>query len=358
MDQTGCPCCGRDVPADWEFDIRPVRLYRTWRPDSHRTGSSVPLCEPCAEWLGGLAAAARTPDGMHRVLGGPSAGNRKLVFEDQCQVCCEMPSERAARLAWIAPSGKRLELFACTGCEAWLTALASDGRTVRGGGDRDIDGPYGAWPHPNLRGLQVRLDIEDHATRSLVAETCRAMGMNLTTEAADLSLTQATASGHAARAIRERRGIDLASIVLAGLRARRDLGQALSEGARWWTTMPVTPQQLTAAISRASRGEGASWDLETCLPIADVAKLDRPVVQCEPLPGTELFELGWLLKRFSRGYDDVVWNNGTILIVPRAPADQVATLAERLSILVDGRCTFRMLRPHQVGATPRFEAAG
>jgi hypothetical protein len=184
------------------------------------------------------------------------------------------------------------------------------------------------------------------------------MGMNLTTEGADLSLTQATASGHAARAIRERRGVDLASIVLAGLRARRDLGQALSEGARWWTTMPVTPQQLTAAISRASRGESASWDLETCLPVADVEKLDRPVVQCEPLPGTELFELGWLLKRFSRGYDDVVWHNGTILIVPRAPSDHVPTLAERLSVLVDGRCTFRVLRAKQVGATPRFEATG
>src|SRR5690606_25206787 len=141
------PCCGRDAVADWEFDIRPMRLYRAWRPDSHRPGSTVPLCESCAEWLGGLAAAARTPDGTHRVLGGPSAGNRKLVFEDQCQVCCEVPVSRAARLAWISPSGRRLELFACTGCEAWLTALASDGRTVRGSGDRDIDGPYGNWPH-------------------------------------------------------------------------------------------------------------------------------------------------------------------------------------------------------------------
>ena len=78
MQQTGCPCCGRALPADWELDIRPVRLYREWRPDPHRTGSVVPLCESCAEWLGGLAAAARAPDGTHRVLGGPSAGNRKL----------------------------------------------------------------------------------------------------------------------------------------------------------------------------------------------------------------------------------------------------------------------------------------
>jgi len=346
------------VAADWEFDIRPMRLYRTWRPDSHRTGSTVPLCGPCAEWLGGLAAAARTPDGMHRVLGGPSAGGRKLVFEDQCQVCCEMPTERAARLAWLSPTGGRLELFACTGCEAWLTALASDGRTVRGAGDRDVDGPYGSWPHPNLRGLQVRIDIEDHTTRSLVAETCRAMGLNLTAESSDILLTQATASGHAARMIRERTGLDLSSIVLAGLRARRDLQQALEAGARWWTTMPVTPQQLTAAISRASRGDMGAWDAETCLPILDTTALDRPVVQCEPLPGADLFELGWLLKRFSRGYDEVGWSNGSVFVIPRAPSDHVSGVAARLSVLVDGRCTFRVLRPGQVAPQRRFEAAG
>lgn len=358
MKQTGCPCCGRDAVADWEFDIRPMRLYRAWRPDSHRTGSTVPLCESCAEWLGGLAAAARTPDGTHRVLGGPSAGNRKLVFEDQCQVCCEVPVSRAAHLAWISPSGRRLELFACTGCEAWLTALASDGRTVRGSGDRDIDGPYGNWPHPNLRGLKVHLDIEDHVSRSLVAETCRAMGMELTSEPADLLITQATASGHAARVVRERKGVDLAAIVVAGLRAKRDLAHALEAGARCWATIPITPQQLTAALSRASRGEFGSWDAETCLPILDADKLDRPVVQCEPLPGVDLFELAWLLKRFSRGYDEVGWHNGTILVVPRTPSDHVAGVAARLSVLVDGRCTFAVMQPRNVHPTVRFEATG
>jgi hypothetical protein len=358
MEQTGCPCCGRNLAADWELDIRPMRLYRSWRPDSHRTGSSVPLCESCAEWLGGLAAAARNPDAAHRVLGGPSSGNRKLVFEDQCQVCCEMPTERAARLAWVSPMGSRLELFTCTACEAWLTALASDGKTVRGAGDRDIDGPYGSWPHPNLRGLKVRLDIEDHTTRSLVAETCRAMGMALTGDAADLLLTQATPSGHAARTIRERKGLDLASVVLSGLRSRRDLAQSLDAGARWWTTVPVTPQQLTAAVSHASRGDFGAWDPETCLPIIDTAKLERPVVQCDPLPGADLFELAWLLKRFSRGYDELGWAAGSILVVPRAPSDHVAGVAERLSVLVDGRCTFKVLRPAQVSPAKRFEAAG
>jgi len=356
--QSGCPCCGRTVPAEWEFDIRPLRLYRQWRPDAHRPGSTVPLCEGCAEWLGGLAAAARQPDGAHRVLGGPSAGGRKLVFEDQCQVCCEMPSTRAARLAWVSPSGQRLELFACTGCEAWLTALASDGRTVRGAGDRDIDGPYGQWHHPNLRGLHVRLDIEDHSTRSLVAEACRTMGLVLEPDDADILLTQATQGGHAARAIRERKTHDLAVVVLAGLRARRDLAQGLEAGARAWTTVPVTPQQVTAAISRASRGDYGAWDQETCLPIARVDRIDRPVIQCEPLPGTEFFELGWLLKRFSRGYDDVLAHNGMVLVVPRTPPEHVPAVAERLSILIDGRCVFRVLRPADVGATRRFEATG
>lgn len=338
--------------------MRPLRLYRTWRPDAHRSGSTVPLCHSCAEWLGGLAAAARQPDGAHRVIGGPSAGNRKLVFEDQCQVCCEMPAGRAAKLAWVSPSGERLEIFACTACEAWLTALASDGRTVRGAGDRDVDGPYGAWPHPNLRGLHVRLDIEDHATRSLVAETCRAMGMETTTGDADILLTQATPGGHAARTVRERRGLDLSAIVLAGMRARRDLAQALEAGARTWVTVPVTPQQLTAALSRATRGEFGAWDAETCLPLGAPEKLDRPVVVCEPDPGTDVFELAWLLKRFSRGYDELYWHNGQALIVPRAPADLVPNVAERLAVLVDGRCTFAVREPRHLAPTIRFEAAG
>lgn len=358
MNRSGCPCCGRDVPAEWELDIRPVRLYRSWRPDAHRPGGAVPLCQSCAEWLGGLAAAARHPDGAYRVIGGPSAGNRKLVFEDQCQVCCEMPNGRAARLAWVSPSGDRLEIFACTGCEAWLTALASDGRTIRGAGDRDIDGPYGNWPHPNLRGLHVRMDIEDHATRSLVAETCRAMGMEVTTGNADILLTQATPGGHAARTVRERKGLDLSAIVLAGLRARRDLQQALDAGARTWATVPVTPQQLTAALSRASRGEAGAWDDETCLRLVNPEKIERTVVACEPSPGTDLFELAWLLKRFSRGYDELYWHNGQVLIVPRAPTDLVANVASRLAVLVDGRCSFTVRPPGELAPAVRFQAAG
>ncbi len=358
MEQTGCPCCGRQVKAEWEFDIRPMRHYRNWRPDPLRTGTTVPLCEGCAEWLGGLAAAARTPDGTHRVFGGPSAGDRKLVFEDQCQVCCELPTERAAKLSWLSPGGRSLEVFACTGCEAWLTALASDGRTVRGSGDRQVDGPYGNWPHPNMQGLQARLEIEDHAARSLVAESCRAMGMTITAADADLLLTQATTAGHAARSVKERRGRDLAVIVLAGLQARRDLSQALDAGARSWMTVPATPQQVTAAISLATRGAAGAWEPETCLPIVDVTQLERPVVQCEPLSGTDLFELGWLLKRFSRGYDEVGWHDGTVLVIPRAPSDQVGGVAARLAILVDGRCTFTVLRPNQVSQRTPFEAAG
>jgi hypothetical protein len=81
-------------------------------------------------------------------------------------------------------------------------------------------------------------------------------------------------------------------------------------------------------------------------------------VQCTPLPGTDLFELGWLLKRFSRGYDDIAWHNGTVLVIPRAPSDHVAGVAERLSILVDGRCEFHVVRPRDLAPVRRFEAAG
>lgn len=358
MTGMSCPCCGRDATPDWEFEIRPLRLYRSWRPDSQRPGGSLPLCGACAEWLGNLAAAARTPDGVQAVIGGPNSGQRKLVFEDQCQVCFEMPSGRAAKVAWVSPTGERLQVFVCAGCEAWLTALASDGRTIRGASDRENDGPYGQWPHPNLRGLHVRFDIEDHSTRAVVSETCSAMGMVVTADSADILLTQATTGGRATRAMKNRKGLDIAVIVLAPMRARRDLAEALQAGARAWTTVPVTPQQLTSALSRASRGEDGRWDLDTCLPLIDPAKLDRPAVACKPNSDTEVFELVWLLKRFSRGYDELAWHNGSVLVVPRAPTDLVANIATRLAVLIDGRCEFSIVHPRNIPTAVRFEAAG
>lgn len=357
--ETGCPCCGRPVSAPWKLTIQPLRLYREWRPDGQRHAAEHRLCDACSEWLGGLVAIACGEGAGTAVFGSPNGGGRRAVFDDQCQVCREMPADRAARIAWVSPGGATLGVFACAGCEAWIASLAADGRTVRGVADREVDGPYGTWPHPNLRGIRVRLAVEDSAARAVALETCERMAVAVVREQADIAVVEATARGSAARALRTGIQGGRGSVVLAGLRARKDLAAALQAGARCWMTVPLTPQQLTAALVAALRPAGRSgWEPETCLPIADPATMDRPVVLFTPAAGADRFEVAWLLRRFARGYDTVEWLDGRIAVTPRVHADQLPQVAARLRLLLEGRATAEVVGVRALPGRGRFEAAG
>jgi hypothetical protein len=357
--ETGCPCCGRPVAAPWKLTIQPFRLYRGWRPDGHRQTTEHALCDTCSEWLGGMVATARGEGPGEAVFGSPNGGGRRLVFDDQCHVCCEMPTDRAARIAWVSPGGGKLEVFACAGCEAWIASLAADGRTVRGVADREVDGPYGSWPHPNLRGVSVRIVMEDRAARAVAVETCKRMAVNVVPGQADIVVVEATARGNAGRALRSGVRGERGTVVLAGLAARRDLAAALAAGASCWTTVPLTPQQLTAGLVGALRPQAArGWEQETCLPIADAASMDRPAVLFAPAVGADPFEVGWLLRRFARGYDTVEWLDGRIAVSPRVHPDHVAQVAERLRLLLAGRATAEISGVRELPRRGRFEAAG
>src|SRR3990172_3716406 len=217
--ETGCPCCGRPGAAPWKLTIQPFRLYRVWRPDGQRHAAEHRLCDACSEWLGGLVAIARGEGAGKPVFGSPSGRGRRMVFDDQCQVCCGMPTGRAARIAGVSPAGKRLEVFACAGCEAWIASLAADGRTVRGVADREVDGPYGSWPHPNFRGVSVRIVMEDRAARAVAVETCERMAVNVVPGQAGIVVLEATARGSAGRALRAGVRGERGTVVLAGLGA-------------------------------------------------------------------------------------------------------------------------------------------
>lgn len=355
----GCPCCGRSVTAPWRLAVTPMRLYRGWRTDGARGASEHRLCEACSEWLGGLVASARGEAGRGALFGSPSARGRRLVFDDQCQVCREMPTSRAATITWISPAGHTLSVFACAGCEAWIVSLASDGRAPRGAADREIDGPYGSWPHPNFRGLSLRVMVEDAAAAALVHETCNRMAITTTAGEAGIAVVEATPRGNAARALRSgvkgRRG----TVVLAGLQARRDLAAALEAGGDCWMTVPVTPQQVTAGLVAALDPHRVrARDPRTCLPIAEPEGRERPAVLFVPVPGADPFEVGWLLRRFARGYDRVEWLDGGVVVTPRVPASQLTRVAGRLRLLLDGRATVRMVSMGEVPGRRRFEAAG
>ena len=328
-------------------------MYRQWRPDGQRPPWSLPICAECAEWLGGLVAVARGDRPAPALFGSPASGTRRLVFDDQCHICFELPYGRAARIAWIDPEGRKLEMFACDSCEAWIASLASDGHTFRGRGDRQIDGPYGHWPHPNLRGVTVAFDILDATTLSTVRESCTAMGMLEVPYGERIRVVEA---GKVRRTAPQASG---AVVVLAGPRSRRELLAELETGARAWSTIPVTPQQLTACFAAALRGGSPpAWDPASCLTVSLPAETPRASIVCHPAANVEPWDVAWLLRRFCRGYDHLGRVNGQIVLMPRASADLVESVAARLRPLLAGRAELEVLSPSEFPALRRLDVAG
>jgi hypothetical protein len=281
-----------------------------------------------------------------------------LVFENQCRVCRAFDVQDAAALecvgftetapAWALP-------WVCPSCATWVESLAADGRSARGEIHRMIDGPYGDWPHPRVRHLAAELAIRDSASLAVVVETCSAMGVS----------TRPRKSGPPAEALfieapfpRERFPAGQARIVLVPLAARDALLAALDGRTVAWLTVPVTPQQVAFALGRFVRQPGLciSWDADTGLPLANVESAARPYIGVEPRPSADRFEIGWLLKRFTRGYDDVAVSGGRIVLVPRAAARDLPLVARRLGCLLADRCDVRVVEP--TDRSSRFEAAG
>lgn len=358
-----CSCCGLMRPPAAEVRLRPVRSGQGWETDLSRPGRRLPVCRTCEAWLAGLLRDAReSPIATLALHGTPSPGARVLMFEDQCHICHVMPGGTGALLSSAAVLDgldSWAAIFLCPACEAWFGSLAEDGRSARGNDERSIDGPYGAWPHPNLRGLRLHLSIRDAGARGAVLESCEAMGVSIVerADADTVIFVDAGTRGQAQARLKDelpRRG----RVLLANLSARDDLLRGLALGATAWLTIPLTPQQVTAALTSALRQRGLrlNWDQTTGLAYANLAAEERIALRCEPAAGADRFELAWLLKRFSRGYDDVVLADGQIVLLPRVPAEQADAVIARLERLLAGRC--RLARIERGGLTRRFEAAG
>ena len=350
-------------PPAAEVRLRPVRSGQGWETDLTRPGRRLPVCRDCEAWLRGLLRdASESPSAAHPLYGKPSPGLRVLMFDDQCHVCHMMPGGTGALLSSAAVLDgldSWAAIFLCPACEAWFGSLAEDGRSARGNDERSIDGPYGAWPHPNLRELRIHLSVRDAGARSAVLESCESMGVTVVDrpDADTVIFVEAGTRGQAEARLKDelpRRG----RVLLATLGARDDLVRSLALGATAWLTIPLTPQQVTAALSSTLRQRGVrlNWDQATGLAYANLEAEERIALRCEPAEGTDTFELAWLLKRFSRGYDDAVMADGEIVLLPRVPAEQVDAVIARLERLLAGRC--RLTRIERGGLTHRFEAAG
>lgn len=337
-----------------------------WRVDLERPPGRHPLCGPCQVWLAGILDEVRVGGGKPSSLyGSPTTNDRALLFDDQCNVCHALPSGYAAAIDCVSVSASPQSwapLLVCGSCDAWIASLANDGRSARGRVDRGIDGPYGEWPHPNLRELSVEMEVVDQGARSTIFESCIAMEVPVRSGAQPASpavlFIEASQGGDVSSLVRGSRASRPGVIVLAPLNGHDGLRKALEAGATGWLTVPLTPQQVTAALTGALRkGLRRAWDPETCLPIASLVDVARPTLVLEPEAGVTRFEVAWLAKRFCRGYDELAVAGGHIVLLPKVPADRLHQVRERLSGLLAGRCGIVAIESHHREGQ-RFDAAG
>jgi len=361
-----CPCCGDRRPAAAIMRRRPLRWTTSWQPDGSLRVRRHPLCGACERWLWGILADVRTEGAAPSVvlLGAPSSGGRLRVFEDQCQVCLVVPEGRGTMIDCIAAagsSGSWSAFFVCPSCDAWIASLAEDGRSARGEVTRAIDGAYGDWPHPNLRDLRVSLDVADRVAAVTIRGACAEMGVQVVggiDALGSVLFVEATPGASVAHVVRENARIVRAVVVLVPLGAERELREALQAGASNWLTLPVTPQQVTASLAATlRRGARFHWDAPSCLPVASLEGNDRPAIAFEPLGDTDVFTVAWLLRRFARGYDDVVSAAGQVVLLPRVPAERLEDVRVRLDLLLAGRARSFVLTP-AARAWARLDVAG
>lgn len=343
---------------------RAFRWEGSWQPDFSHPASRRPLCDSCEVWLAGVIASVGDGRGS-RLFGAPGTADRILLFDDQCQVCHGLPLGKAAVIDCIAvAAGARSwpSLLVCESCDAWVAGLANDGRSLRGRIARGIDGAYGKWPHPNLRDLSVETEVLDPGARATIVQSCVAMDVAIRLgslpSSGDVLFVEARTGVDLSARVKKARESTTVVIALAALNAGAALRTALSAGAIGWLTIPSTPQQVTAALTWALRqGVPRSWDPETCLPIASLVDVTCPALVLEPAPGVGRFELAWLAKRFSRGYDELVVTGGAMVLLPKVPPEQLEGVRLRLGDLLAGRCRLVPMGRDDVPRA-RFDAVG
>lgn len=313
------------------------------------------ICLECLLWLQQTVGQIRA-DSDTGLLGSPSGNGRAMLFDDQCQVC-RVPGEALLTVAAEGKTPPWKALTACPSCAGWLGSLAAAGASARGRSFRVIDGHYGDWPHPNLRTLSVEIDVGDYAARAAIAAACEKMGV-ATQRGGSVLLTEASKGGYATKRMIEDAGsARMSRVVLSTMETEGDLRGAVAAGADDWLTLPLTPQQVSGALTRALRQRNSrNRDEATLLPRIVTLPDLPPVILIEPETGTSPFQAAWYCRRFARGYDEIGAFKGAIALFPRAPSTDVELVRVRLERLLTGRCVLRS--PGAGFQPPRFEAAG
>ncbi|MCK9520255.1 MAG: hypothetical protein M0R74_14710 [Dehalococcoidia bacterium] len=341
-----CDCCAAR---------RPFAVLRA--VDAGDVRWQAAICASCLGWLRDVVTAAR--DDAPRLIASPTANGRNLLFEEQCRLCRRI-AQSLSRIECRDPGGASIPfptLRLCAPCDTWLGSVARDGRSPRHLRARAIDGAYGNWLHPNLRALTVAVDIADAAARVTVLQSCETMGITAG-RVQDIDMPSVVILEVPGRALRAKQQPTLPRVLLAPLAARDDLRAALDPAVADWLTIPVTPQQVAAALTRVLLlgRQPRDWDHQRALPVLRVVEPMPPALVVQPAPAADVFEVAWLLRRFARGYDDLGVLAGEIVLVPRVPAERLSAVASRLRRLLGPRARVRslVLQSH----TPRLRASG
>lgn len=344
-----CDCCGRGPGAS-------ALVSRRRSPDGTAPARWVRfLCGGCLGFVREASEGAfggRLLPGSPAAVAGPASGPR-------CGLCGGAAGGWAGLIDAEPAHPRWRPMLACDPCDAWVGALARDGRSFQGRVERATDGPTGTVLHPRLGSLTVVVAVPPGQVREEIERACGKAGARLLPEAglaaADLLFAPA-----AARDVRERmaaaRWMGCRAILLATQEDHAAVIEGLDAGAADWITSPVTPHQVVAALVMASGGSPApaTWHRPTALPEATSGPLPS-AIRIRPIGGTSAFAAAWLARRFSRGYDRPVSWAGEILLLPHAPAGVLPAIAARLGKALEGRCRAEVVMN---AASVRFEAAG
>lgn len=323
-----------------------------------------PLCRGCSAWIAKTAKVAR------RNRGGDEdstvAGPLGLPLRESERRCAFCRAELGASLSVIGFLQSASEDGApitttrlCPSCDQWLINLIVDSRSARNVASRKAEGVYGSVLHPNLDGIQVGFAVRSENVEASLRASCAQLGLTVAPNAIETGLSvlfvEASDEG-AAREATLGSSPGAKVIVLARVEAASELREAIKAGASDWITIPFTPQQLVGALQRvaANRRERVRWELDACVPQVHHLETTRPVIAAIQEPGVDPQLVAWSLRRFARGYDDIVMLNGRLLLLPLARPEHLWNIIERLTVVMGERAT---LLPYDAPRSERFEAS-
>lgn len=344
-----------------------------WRRQNVEPGEPIPaslpqeqfpLCGGCSKWLTKtIKGAYRKGGAVNETLVAGPVRVQAQASEHRCAFCRAL-LPRTVSIIGIsdAVDGGEDSIMTsglCPSCDQWLVNLAVDSRSARSVARRQSEGEYGLVLHPNLRRVRASFLIQSDDLRAAVEEACAQLGLSVTALASettiDVMFAEAATGGPLEEAIRTA-GASAKTVVLVRAEETRELRDAIKAGAADWVTVPFTPQQLVGVLQRVTMqlSQRVTWDLETCVPMVHKLETTRPAIAVTPGDGVDPLLVAWSLRRFARGYDDIVMVDGRLVLLPLARPEYQWAIIERLTVVMGERA---ILLPYEAPRSKRFEAS-